>query len=93
MRCPQCNNDFALTWMRYIKAPFGRFVCPSCRTPLKGKHRWFYFPMAVLGVCILGVPFGLLFGIPGWIVGASLSGFPFDLMLEKKFLTLEVRKQ
>lgn len=30
MNCPYCNQTFPLTWSRYLRAPFGKHVCPGC---------------------------------------------------------------
>ena len=98
MKCPQCNGEFPLTWARYFKAPLGRFSCPFCGAKLIGKHVWFYWPLLVLGCCVLGVPlaylvgshFGEIGGIAGWCLGAML-GIPIDRYLEGRFSIIRVR--
>jgi hypothetical protein len=98
MKCPYCSGDFLLTWERYGKAPFGRLMCPLCHTRLAGKHHWFYWPLMLLGCCTAGIPlaylgiakYGFTGGLAGWIIGAMLSGIPFDKYLENKFSVLEV---
>lgn len=101
MKCPQCNGDFLLTWKRYVKAPFGRFPCPLCHTGLIGKHHWFYWPLLFLGCCFAGIPLAYLGGMKygftgtlyGWIIGAVLSGVPFDKYLESKFSILKINNR
>jgi len=90
MKCPQCNEEFKLSWKLYFKLPFW-FHCPNCKIKLKGKKPWFYFPLAMFGICILGIPGSIKFGIYGWIIGGALSGIPFDRMLENKLLTLKIK--
>ena len=80
MKCPQCTGNFPLTWRRYFGAPFGRMTCPLCKTKLIGKHRWFYWPLMLLGCWVLIVPLGMLGGaiygpagaLTGCIVGAAV---------------------
>jgi hypothetical protein len=100
MKCPQCNGEFPLTWALYLKAPLGRFSCPFCGAKLIGKHVWFYYPLVVLGCCVLGVPlaylvgahFGSIGGIVGGCFGALLSGIPIDRYLECRFSIIEVQQ-
>jgi len=73
--------------------------CPSCHTKLIATHRWFYWPLVVLGHCVLGVPLAILgskFGhagtLIGWIIGASSIGIPFDRFLDNKFAVLKTRE-
>ena len=37
MKCPYCSHEFPLTWPRYVRAPFGRHVCPCCQKKSKLK--------------------------------------------------------
>ncbi len=99
MKCPQCDNDFLLTWKRYIKAPLGRVSCPSCYAKLVVTHRWFYWPLMILGCCILSIPlaiFGARYGVAGaltgWAIGAFVVGIPFDRFLEIRFSVLRMRQ-
>ena len=99
MKCPQCDNDFPLTWKRYIKAPFGRMSCPSCHVKLVTTHRWCYWPLMILGCCILGIPLAILganYGVAGvltgWFIGALGVGIPFDRFLERRFSVLRMRQ-
>jgi hypothetical protein len=99
MKCPQCDNDFLLTWSRYIKAPLGRVSCPSCHAKLVCTHRWFYWPLMILGCCILGIPLAILganYGVAGlltgWFIGAFCVGIPFDRFLEIRFSVLRMRQ-
>jgi len=100
MKCPACSAEFPLTWRRYLTAPLGRFPCPCCKKPLAGKHRWYYWPLMVLGCCVCGVPFaylagtrfGLVAGTGAGIVGGLISGIPFDNYLESRFTILVVRQ-
>ncbi len=99
MKCPQCNNDFSLGWKQYIKAPLGRIPCPSCHAKLVSTHRWFYWPLMILGSCILGIPlailganFGLAGTLTGWLIGAFGFGVPFDRFLENRFSVLRLRQ-
>jgi hypothetical protein len=99
MKCPACSADFPLTWRRYFTAPLGRFPCPSCQKPLAGKHRWWYWPLMVLGCCVggalfgylAGTRFGLVAGTGAAIVGGLISGILFDKYLESRFTILVVR--
>ncbi len=100
MKCPQCNNDFTLTWKRYLKTPLGRLTCPLCQTKLTGGHRWFYWPFLFLVSAVVGVPLAILGGsrydlvgiVTGWILGATVIVIPFDKFLEGKFAVLKERK-
>jgi hypothetical protein len=99
MKCPQCDNDFPLAWKRYFKAPFGRMSCPSCHTKLVTTHRWFYWPLMILGCCILGIPLAILganYGVAGlltgWFIGAFGAGITFDRFLEIRFSVLRMRQ-
>ncbi len=99
MKCPQCDNDFSLAWRQYIKAPLGRMSCPSCHAKLVATHRWFYWPLMILGCCILGIPLAILgahYGVPGaltgWFIGALGVGVPFDRFLENRFSVLMLRQ-
>ena len=47
----------------------------------------FGFPVA----CIVAIYFGWWAGIGGWIVGALISGIPFDKVLESRFAILHVQ--
>jgi hypothetical protein len=38
MKCPYCNNEFPLTWKRYLLEPFGTHTCPTCVR--KSKLTW-----------------------------------------------------
>ncbi len=99
MKCPQCNSNFRLTWQRYTRASFGRMSCPLCQAKLFSKHRWFYWPLVVLGCCALGTPlaylggrrYALVGGLAGWVAGAIVIGVPFDWFLESKFSVLRIR--
>lgn len=96
MKCPACSAEFRLTWRRYLTAPSGHFPCPGCQRPLVGRHRWWYWPLLVLGCCACGVPCAILVGIHfgraaalgAWIVGGLISGMPFDKYLENRFTAL-----
>ena len=92
MKCPQCNDEFSLTWGLYLSAPFGRFKCPCCEAKLKGTHRWFYYPAAVLGICVLTIPFYFLWGWSGLLIGALIS-VPIDREVEKKFSILVINRK
>jgi len=99
MKCPQCQDEFALTWTIYFKAPFGRFACPLCGTRLIGRHRWFYWPLVVAGACAGAIPLGYLgYCVAGGAaiagigagIGGYLTGVPFDKWLESKFCILTI---
>ncbi|HUL29949.1 MAG TPA: hypothetical protein VLZ03_05790 [Thermodesulfobacteriota bacterium] len=99
MKCPQCDHDILLTWKRYTKTPLGRMSCPSCHAKLVCTHRWFYWPLMILGCCILGVPLAILgakYGVTGamvgWFIGAFGFGIPFDRFLEMRFSVLTIRR-
>ena len=99
MKCPKCLADFHLTWRLYLAAPFGKFPCPCCAVGLRGKHRWWYWPLMMLGICSLFVPVGYLVGMHyGWKFGivagleaGLVSGIPFDKFLESRFSILGVQ--
>ena len=101
MKCPQCKGEFPLTWKRYIKAPFGRMICPLCHTKIVIKHRWFYWPLMLFGCFVIGIPLALLGGwkydlagtLIGWFIGCIAFGIPFDKFLESKFSVLKVREE
>ena len=99
MKCPQCDNEFLFTWKRYINAPLGRMSCPSCHAKLVCTHRWFYWPLLILGCCVLGIPlaiwgakYGVAGAMTGWLIGASCVGVPFDRFLEIRFSVLRMRE-
>lgn len=92
MKCPRCDETIVVTWGRYFKAPSGRFTCPACEAGLKGRHKWFYWPLLLVGCCVMGAPMAMLghlyFKIPGavsgWLIGAVVVGLPFDKYLENR---------
>jgi hypothetical protein len=43
MKCPDCNTNVELTWSRYFKSPFSRFVCPECKAKFKLARTWQYY--------------------------------------------------
>jgi DNA-directed RNA polymerase subunit RPC12/RpoP len=97
MKCPECKDRFALTWLRYAKAPLGRISCPSCGARLVLKHRWFYWPAMLLGcalVCTAFLALGdrLTGSIVVTVLGATLGGLslvlPADKYLEAHFSVL-----
>ena len=99
MTCPKCNQDFTLTWSRYASAPLGRLRCPHCATELIGKHRWFYWPLMILGCTSLALPLGMLGAhisghhgaLIGWSIGGLSLGLPVDRYLEARFSLLRAR--
>jgi hypothetical protein len=73
--------------------------CPSCNAGLVIKHRWFYWPLMILGCCILSVPLAILgakYGVAGaamgFLIGAFGVGLPFDRFLENRFSVLRMRQ-
>jgi MORN repeat protein len=103
MKCPQCNNEFPLTWKLYFKTTFGRFTCPNCKTKLISTHRWFYHPLALslaLYCCILGIPLAIIGAFVygptgcfiGFIVGSLAVVIPVDRLFEMQFSILKIRK-
>jgi hypothetical protein len=101
MKCPACAANFDLTWRLYLKAPLGRFPCPSCAAPLTGVHRWYYWPLLLLGGCAFGLPLGWIayrqygwrMGLIAGFFGSLLSGVPIDRFLESRFTILKVREK
>lgn len=101
MTCPECNQDFTLTWSLYARAPLGRLRCPLCATGLVGRHRWFYWPLTVLGCTSLALPLGIVGArvidhhgaLVGWIIGGLTLGIPVDRYLEGRFTVLRVRNR
>ena len=91
MKCPQCNDEFELTLTRYFKAPFGRLKCPLCQTPLKGKHRWFYWALLVLSALASAGPLTHYWGALAGLAGGVIVVIPVDFILEGKFSVLEIR--
>ena len=100
MKCPQCSAEFRLTWPIYIKAPFGKFTCPSCGTALAAAHHWWYWPLITLGCYALPIPAGILVanhsgfaaGVVVAGIGVAAVGLPFDKFLESRFAILHVRR-
>ena len=89
MRCPYCDHEFPMTWGRYLKAPLGRHICPSCSkksqfNQTKRYLMWFQIPLGFLAA-ILTIVF--LFILPtiwlaatlafcvSWIVGMSIDRY------------------
>jgi hypothetical protein len=92
MQCPGCATDFRLTWMRYLKAPFGKMPCPACGVRIRWTHRWFYwFLMPLPSVAIapwailVGIKSGLVLAIALSVVWGLLVTFSFDRFLESRF--------
>lgn len=98
MQCPKCNQEFAFTWKRYIKSPFGRMSCPNCRTRLVGKHRWFYWLFIIAISCVLAICYAVIkvisnstiIALIGWIILIVLVALPLDKYIENKFIILEL---
>ncbi len=93
MKCPYCMTEFALTWQRYFKAPFGKHICPSCKKKSKLRHIKKYILYSLLPLSILfGCLLFLFFHLSGDLVytvflaiGISLAiGLPFDRYLDNK---------
>ena len=97
MRCPECEDSFPFTWVRYMRAPLGRTCCPFCDARLVLKHRWFYWPAMVLGgALVCAAFFALGNSLTGSIVvtmaftflGGLLCVLPADKYLETHFSVL-----
>ena len=50
-------TEFPLTWKRYLKAPFGKHICPSCKKKSKLRHTKKYILYSLL---LLSMLFGCL---------------------------------
>jgi len=97
MKCPNCKIDIELTWARYAKSPFGRFVCPECSTKFKFKRPfiWYVWYVTWLTVYFLALSLTITksnfdniwlnYGIVSSIMLAIY--FPIDRKLESKFAT------
>ncbi len=97
MKCPNCNADIDLTWARYAKSPFGRYVCPQCSTKFTPKRPFIYYiwfvawSAAYLLAIFLTTKKGnfnniwLKYGIVSIIMLAIY--LPIDRKLESKFET------
>lgn len=59
MKCPNCKIDIELSWARYFKSAFSRFVCPGCSTRFKFKRpfKWYlwYFSWVVSYFITIGL--------------------------------------
>ncbi len=96
MKCPECQNVFPLTWVRYFGAPTGRMSCPNCDARLVGKHRWSYYPALVSAWLLLFAPIALLgFRFDDSMVmmmaTATVSWLlvlPFDRYMDDRFAVL-----
>jgi hypothetical protein len=99
MKCPYCNNEFPLTWLRYIKSPTGAQVCPSCgkksKLPITLKYATLIFLPTVIIVAIL-MPV-LYFASDSLEIAALLSFFvtlivvtPLDKYCDNRFRKLSI---
>jgi len=51
MKCPECGAVEDLTWVKYFKHPFSKFICESCGTRysfVRPISYWFIYSFAVL---------------------------------------------
>ena len=100
MKCPQCNGEFPWSWKRYVTSPFGNTTCPLCGTKLVGSHRRIYWPLVILGVCVVAgtltvlgyVKYGLAGALAAGLIGGLAVALPYDRFLESKFLVFTVRE-
>lgn len=67
MKCPHCENDVELTWLRYWKAPMGRHICPHCSEHFQMKHSFRYYGT----IFVLWIIFGLIPAYVAFDLGAS----------------------
>ncbi|MDO8847928.1 MAG: hypothetical protein Q7W51_06045 [Coriobacteriia bacterium] len=75
MRCPACETEFDLTARMYVKAPFGRFSCPSCGARVVLRHRWTYWAW-IIGLFLGEIPImvaSLLLTRSLWAVPVTLG--------------------
>lgn len=97
MNCPNCKIDIELTWSRYFKSPFSRFVCPGCSKKFKFVRTWGYYLWVVSWVSVFLLGAFLLFtkinfeSFEGyfwvfWVVMMAIY-FPIDKALESKLAT------
>ncbi|MBN2685579.1 MAG: hypothetical protein JXR40_09895 [Pontiellaceae bacterium] len=99
MKCPHCNEEFELTLGLYFSAPFGKFECPLCKAPLKGRHRLFYWPTILLAIVVTVGPvtyycyerFGYIAGIIAGVLVGLVVVLPLDIALERKYSMPQLR--
>ena len=98
MKCPECQNTFALTWIRYFRSPMGRLSCPNCGVQLALKHRWFYWPAMAFSGVVLCLPLAwlgyrltdsIVVTMAAATIGWLISGLPADRWLEERFAVLK----
>jgi hypothetical protein len=92
MNCPNCKVDIELTWSRYFKNPFGRFVCPACSTRFKFTRTIGYYFWAVSwssvylsGTFLLAERNFVIMGV-FWVFMMAIYP-PIDKALESKLAT------
>lgn len=56
MKCPHCNQTFALTWKEYFGEIRGRHNCIACKRRFKLSYSWSYLAIVVLVVVIVAGP-------------------------------------
>ena len=98
MKCPNtdCNIDIELTWSRYFKNLFSRFVCPECSAKFKYQrpftwYLWFVaWCLGYIASLIIFANFLVYMDWPGyWVVSivAAAIYLPIDRSLESKYPT------
>lgn len=91
MTCPKCQQDFDLTWTRYLRAPTGKVQCPLCAASLRIRHQWMYWTflaglfaialtVALTLTALDNLALGLLALVPIFVVGLLL-----DRYMESRF--------
>ena len=86
MKCPNCKIDIDLTWARYARSPFGRYVCPQCSTKFRFKKPFIYYVWFTIKKGNFNIWLG--YGIVSVIMLAIY--LPIDGKLESK---LETKKR
>lgn len=53
MKCPYCEQSFALTWKRYFSSPLGKHRCPHCQQQSRLNHSSTYYTAILLLLIVL----------------------------------------
>lgn len=97
MKCPNCNNEFPLTWKRYLSGPTGTHTCPTCRRKSRLSFTRKYVLCSVVPTGLIAVGFAVFFWFMTkghwtsffYAVGASLVALPLDKYCDEAFRPLE----
>jgi hypothetical protein len=98
VKCPYCSYEFPVTWGRYLRAGFGRYLCPSCGKESKlGKSKKYrlvvHLPLGIVCAIVTVVLWlstsGSWVTVPVAICVCLAIGIPVDRYVEEKLRQLQ----